>query len=692
MPKVVGFYGQISRIIWEQKLTILLFCNKIIVKVKQGQVSEIFSIYRYMVRLMKKYLKMLSIPSLLVGDTIIACLSAYLGVFMRFDGRVPQEYLNNILQFGLTCSLVIIILGIIAGCYYNIWERASISEMVKQTTVVTLAYLMMIFFNYSLEINIPDTSIISAAFFTLFGTLALRLLTRFHNWLSSQLKRTQNSGKNRVLIIGAGEAGILLAKNLINKPQNERIPIGYIDDNKKLWNQWVNGLPVFGGREMLKNVIIRQRINEVVIAIGEVDKSVVQDLFEKCKSVKCKLKRYDTMQPIDENDINKVNIREVGVEELLGRDPVKMDMKDVKNFIGGKVVMVTGGAGSIGSEICRQVLALHCKQLVIFDFHENGLFEIDKELSRQYSRSKYELVLGSIRDVKRLDSVFDQYRPEVVFHAAAHKHVPMMEWNPFEAVKNNIIGTLNVARKADEYKVQKFILISTDKAVNPPNIMGATKRVAELCLQITNAKSETEYAAVRFGNVLGSNGSVVPFFKEQIAKGGPVTVTHPDIKRYFMTIPEAVQLVLQAGAMANGGEVFVLDMGVPVKIYDLAVTLIQLSGLEPGKDIKIEFTGLRPGEKLFEEISLSDEEVSKTANNKIFVMKNSEYSYVKLSHQIELIQRYVEKGQKDPAFQTIHELVPSYNYREYTKPEIKSMPIKGIDIKNRLTVSESATW
>jgi Predicted nucleoside-diphosphate sugar epimerases len=641
---------------------------------------------------MKKYIKMFLIPGLLIGDIVIACLSAYLGVFIRFGGMIPLQYINSILQFGLTCSILLIVFGILVGSYYNVWERASISEMVKQAIVVALAFLLMVFFNYILEMDMPGTSIFTAAFFTLFGTLTLRLLTRFYQWLHSLFKRTQNSGKNRVLIIGAGEAGILLAKNLINKPQNERIPIGYIDDNNKLWNQWINGLPVFGGREMLKNVIIRQRINEVVIAINEVDKSVIQDLFEKCKSVKCKLKRYDTMQPIDENDINKVNIREVNVEELLGRDPVKMDMQDVKNFIGGKVVMVTGGAGSIGSEICRQVLALNCKQLIIFDFHENGLFDIDKELARQYSRTKYELVLGSIRDVQRLDYVFEEYKPEVVFHAAAHKHVPMMEWNPFEAVKNNIIGTLNVARKADEYKVQKFIMISTDKAVNPPNIMGATKRVAELCVQITNAKSETEYAAVRFGNVLGSNGSVVPFFKEQIAKGGPVTVTHPDIKRYFMTIPEAVQLVLQAGAMANGGEVFVLDMGVPVKIYDLAVTLIQLSGLEPEKDIKIEFTGLRPGEKLFEEISLSDEEVSKTANNKIFVMKNTEYSFVKLSHQIELIQKYVEKEQKDSAFAMVHELVPTYNYREYTIPEIKSLPLKSIDMKNRIAVSESTTW
>lgn len=643
-----------------------------------------------MVKLMKKYLIILSIPGLLFGDTLIACISAYLSVLIRFDGQIPSQYTNSIFPFGITCALLLIIFGIVAGCYYNIWERASVSEVLRQTGVVAAAYLLFLIINRSLDIKVPGGSIFASAFFSLFGTAGLRLMARMYKWLTVIFKWKQNTGKCRILIVGAGEAGIALARNLINKPQNERIPIGYIDDNSMLWNQWLTGLPVFGGREILKGVIIRHRIHEVIIAVKNIDKNVIQDIFEKCQTAKCKLKRYDTLKPVDEYDVNKVNIREVNVEELLGRDPVHMDMSVVKSFIGGKVVMVTGGAGSIGSEICRQVLDLGCRQLIIFDFHENGLFEIDKELSIKFSRLKYELVLGSIRDVQRLDAVFGHYRPEVVFHAAAHKHVPMMEWNPFEAVKNNIAGTLNVARKADEYKVKKFILISTDKAVNPPNIMGATKRVAELGLQIINVKSQTEYAAVRFGNVLGSNGSVVPFFKEQIAKGGPVTVTHPDIKRYFMTIPEAVQLVLQAGAMAIGGEVFVLDMGVPIKIYDLAVTLIKLSGLEPDKDIKITFTGLRPGEKLFEEISLSEEEVSKTANNKIFVMKNSEYSFVKLSHTIDQILRYEAKEQEDMAFAAIHELVPSYNYKVYKKPEMNIRPLKEIEmsIKNKMAKEE----
>lgn len=635
---------------------------------------------------MKKFLKIFSIPALLIGDTVITLLSSFFGIFVRFEGKIPDNMFESLFSFGVTASLLMIVFGIIAGCYYNNWERASVGEVLKQFLVVSVVFFILSILNRIMELHIPGSSVFISAILILSGTIGIRMISRFYHWGLVLLRKAQNSGDCRILIIGAGEVGISLARNLVNKPKNGMIPVGYIDDNSKLWNRWLSGLPVFGGREMLKGVILRHKINEVIIAIHDLEKSAIQDIFEKCKATKCKLKRYDTMHQVDEYDINKVNIREVGVEELLGRNPVRMDMNDVRSFLGDKVVMVTGGAGSIGSELCRQVLSYGCSQLIIYDFHENGLFEIDKELSMKYSRSKYELVLGSIRDSARLDTVFSQFKPEVVFHAAAHKHVPMMEWNPFEAVKNNILGTMNVARKADEYKVKKFILISTDKAVNPPNIMGATKRVAELCLQLINTKSETEYAAVRFGNVLGSNGSVVPIFKQQIADGGPIRVTHPEIKRYFMTIPEAVQLVLQAGAMAFGGEIFVLDMGIPIKIYDLAVTLIQLSGLEPEKDIKIEFTGLRPGEKLFEEISLSEEEVSKTPNNKIYIMKQQTYNFTKLEYQIDLLIRLASKDNEKQALIAIQELVPTYNYREYKKPEMAILPLKSVDVKKPVVI------
>jgi FlaA1/EpsC-like NDP-sugar epimerase len=629
--------------------------------------------------MIKKYIKMFSIPSLLMYDTISVFISVYIGLLIHFGGQIPSEYLLQIVSFGTICALFMIIFGIIFGSYYNIGKRAGTIEIVRHTAAIACVYLTFSLTGQIHEIVMPVGVVFLTAFATLFFTLGIRLVNQLLKWIDVNIKWTQNSGKYRVLIIGAGETGISLARNLINKPQNEKIPIGYLDDNRRLWNNWILQLPVFGGCEMLKSIIIRYKINEVVIAIKDIEKSTLRNIFEKCNEAKCKLKRYDLSKPLDDYDVNKVNIKEVSVEELLGRDPIKTDMRGVKNFISDKVVMVTGGVGSIGSEICRQVIALGCSKLIIFDFNENGLFDINTELSKEYDKTKYELVLGSIRDINRLDYVFKKYRPQVVFHAAAHKHVPMMELNPYEAVKNNIIGTINVARKSDEYDTDSFILISSDKAVNPPNIMGATKRIAELAIQIIEIKSKTKFATVRFGNVLGSNGSVVPLFKKQIEYGGPVTVTHPDMERYFMTIPEAVQLVLQASSMSKGGEIFVLDMGKPIKIYDLAVLLIQLSGLEPEKDIKIEFTGLRPGEKLFEEISMSDEEVNITAYEKIFVLKNGKHNYIKLSYLIEKLVNYVDEEQERLAFSTIHDLVPSYVNEDFVKLETKRISTIELD-------------
>jgi len=568
-------------------------------------------------------------------------------------------------------ALLLIVFCVIAGCYFNIWERASISEMVRQIIAVTATYIAVYFINSIMDMHIPRGAILIALFVCMFGTVGLRMSFRIAVWGISQFKLTKTEKINRILIIGAGQAGTFLANHLFAS-KDGRTPIGFIDDNVKLWNRWINGIPVYGGRESLSTVIRQQRVNEVIIAVEKADKAFIRDVFEKCKSMKVRLRRYETLHVIDENDLSKVTIRDVDVEELLGRDPVQLNMDAVKSYIEGMTVLVTGGAGSIGSEICRQVMEYGCKKLIIFDFSENGLFDIDNEISARFGKGRHETVLGSIREPNRLDEVFEEYKPDVVFHAAAHKHVPMMEINPMEAIKNNVFGTLNVAKAADKHKVKKFILISTDKAVNPPNIMGATKRIAELCIQMVGAVSKTEFAAVRFGNVLGSTGSVVPFFKKQIANGGPVTVTHPEIKRYFMTIPEAVQLVLQAGAMARGGEIFVLDMGEPVKIVDLARTLIQLSGLEPDKDIKIEFTGLRPGEKLFEEINLSEEEVSKTENNKIFVLNQGKQNYIKITHQIETLRRHLKSSNIQAVFKTVHDMVPTYQFlpeQDENKPE-----------------------
>lgn len=618
---------------------------------------------------MKRFIKLFSLPGLLITDILIALFSAYAGIYIRFDGNIPVEYLQYIPVFWLLSSFILIIACIITGCYFNVWERAGISEMLRQVAAVLLTYTTVYILNNFVELHIPRGAILVSTFICMFGTVGVRLSVRIGIWGISHLKQNTRGKINRILIIGAGQAGTFLSNYLFSS-KDGRTPIGFIDDNVQLWNRWINGLPVFGGRESLRTILKQQRIHEVIIAVEKADKEFIRDVFKKCQSVKCRLKCFELLHEIEENDLSKATIRDVVVEELLGRDPVQFNMDAVKSYIYGRTVLVTGGAGSIGSEICRQVLDYGCRKLIIFDFNENGLFEIENELSPLHGRNKFETILGSIREPDRLEEVFSRFNPDVVFHAAAHKHVPMMELNPLEAIKNNVFGTLNVAKAARNHNVKKFILISTDKAVNPPNIMGATKRIAELCIQMMDTISDTKFAAVRFGNVLGSIGSVVPLFKHQIAQGGPVTVTHPEIKRYFMTIPEAVQLVLQAGAMAKGGEIFVLDMGEPIKIVDLARTLIQLSGLEPDKDIKIEFIGLRPGEKLFEEINLSDEEVSKTSNDKIFVLKQGDHNFIKVSHLVQMLDKQIFSSSPETAFQIIHELVPTYyNQSEIAKAE-----------------------
>jgi len=614
---------------------------------------------------LKRYLKFFSLPGLLMTDILISLFSAYAGFFIRFDGNIPQEYLQHIPVFGFLSSLILIFACIITGCYYNVWERAGISEMIRQVTAVLISCVSVYIINNLIDMHIPRGAILVAAFICMFGTVGVRLSVRIGIWGISHLKQNNKGKINRVLIIGAGQAGTFLSNHLFTG-KDDRMPVGFIDDDVKLWNRWINGLPVFGGRESLRTIIKQQRIHEVIIAIEKADRELIRDVFDKCQAMKCRLKRFELLHDVDKNELSKAAIRDVNAEELLGRDPVQFNMEEVKSYIYGMTVLVTGGAGSIGSEICRQVLDYGCKKLIIFDFNENGLFDMENELYPIHGHNKFGTILGSIRESNRLEEVFSRFKPDVVFHAAAHKHVPMMENNPLEAIKNNVFGTINVAKAAHRHNVKKFILISTDKAVNPLNIMGATKRIAELCIQLINTFSDTSYAAVRFGNVLGSNGSVVPLFKHQIAQGGPVTVTHPEIKRYLMTIPEAVQLVLQAGAMATGGEIFVLDMGEPIKIADLARTLIQLSGLEPDKDIKIEYTGLRLGEKLFEEMNLSDEKVSRTSNDKIFVMKQGDHDFNNISHLVRKLHKQVLSSNLESVIQTVRELVPTYNNQSET--------------------------
>jgi FlaA1/EpsC-like NDP-sugar epimerase len=617
---------------------------------------------------MKKTLKIVTLPGLFLTDILFSLAAVIVGIAMRFDGQFAPQYVEIIPLFWAMTAVGLVGFGMLFGCYFNVWENASVNELVRQVMAVLATHVAIYVLNGTFDLGMPRGVIMAAFMVLLFATLSVRLSARLVLWFVAYFRRNRsNPDAKRVLIVGAGDAGVFLAKRLFSQKDGNRQPVGFLDDNASLWNRWINGLPVFGGRRELADVVRRNGVKEVILAMKDADPELLKSLFASCQKLKVKVSRFDTLSQLDGESQNGARIREVSVEELLGREPVELDMEPVKALIQGATVLVTGGAGSIGSEICRQVLQWGCGHLVVFDFHENGLFDIGNELAAKYPATQYNLVLGSIRDECRLEEVFAKYKPSFVFHAAAHKHVPMMEWNPLEAVKNNIIGTWNVARKADAHGVRKMILISTDKAVNPTNIMGATKRCAELVMQMMDRQSDTEFAAVRFGNVLGSNGSVVPHFKKQIAEGGPVTVTHKDITRYFMTIPEACQLVLQAGAMARGGELFVLDMGTPVRIYDLAVALIQLSGLEPETDIPIVFTGLRPGEKMFEELRISGEDMSRTASNKIFVMAQEEGNVLRTVKHLEHLQKALGAESPEEVFTTVHEMVPTFEHGKNDK-------------------------
>ena len=487
--------------------------------------------------------------------------------------------------------------------------------------------------------------------------MAVTVIRRFGSYIGTMGKKCD---LERVIIMGAGDAGKYLADMLKADKTKRMYPVCFIDDNPALNGKVVKGLKVVGNRTLIPYAAQKYRARVVIVAIPFVDNSTIRDIFRLCSEAECSVKRFGSMTTFTADGLSKATINEINVEDLLGRDVVKLDLRSVSEYIAGKVVMVSGGAGSIGFELCNQILNYQAKLVVIFDINENKLFETEVELSQKYPKTQFVTCIGSIQDRARLREVFELYRPQIVFHAAAHKHVPMMELNPQEALKNNVMGTLYMVEMAIKYKVDRFTLISTDKAVNPTNIMGATKRVAEMLIQRANAWGSTRFSAVRFGNVLCSNGSVVPLFKKQIQAGGPVTVTDKNIKRYFMTIPEAVQLVLEAGAFAKGGEIFVLDMGEPVNIYDLAVSMIRLSGLQPGKDIRIEITGLRPGEKLFEEISLSDEIVTKTANERIFVLKANDNPPVVFESEFDKLCQYIDNRDFSSAFNKVGVLVPTF--------------------------------
>lgn len=531
-------------------------------------------------------------------------------------------YFNNIVGFVFIKLLVFALFKL----YHNLWKYASIRELSQLITSIIIANILVTIFWNVQGVCFPRGLYVLITLFDMALIGGFRLSYRIFKALISEGIFVDRN-KKRVMVIGAGDAGVMVIKELRHHTQLSSVPVALIDDDSKKLGTRINGVPVVGQRSHIYSSAIKYNIDEIIIAIPSASKKVIRRIVKECNKTKCKIKILPGIYELIDGKVNISKLRDVKIEDLLGREQINLDIDSISEYLENKVVLVTGGGGSIGSELCRQIAKYKPKELIILDIYENNAYSLQNELNLLYNckenrkegcKLNLKVIIASIRDKERIDEIIKDNKPEVIFHAAAHKHVPLMENNPKAAVNNNIFGTLNVVRSADKYGVRKFVLISTDKAVNPANIMGATKRICEMIVQSINSISKTEFVAVRFGNVLGSNGSVIPVFKKQIAQGGPVTVTHPDIIRYFMTIPEAVQLVLEAGGMAKGGEVFVLDMGEPVKILSLAEELIRLSGLEPYEDISIEITGLRPGEKLYEELLLS-EDVASTEHEKIFI-------------------------------------------------------------------------
>lgn len=591
---------------------------------------------------------------LVVYDLITVNLSCFLALWLRFDCRfsaIPATYWNNFLKFLPVYSVVCIIVFFCLKLYRSLWRFASCSELVR---VLAATGITTVF-------QIAGTAVwfgfmpISYYFFGAVIQFALLLGVRFsYRFVLLERERWRSSRSTtggRVMLIGAGSAGQMILRDLKRARETDDHVCCIIDDNPNKWNRYIDGIPIVGGRDDILSNVEKYHIDKIFVAIPSASAAEKRDLLNICKETDCELKNLPGMYQFVTGEVTASAMKNVAVEDLLGRDQIQVDMGEIFRFLRDKVIMVTGGGGSIGSELCRQIAGHGPRRLIIFDVYENNAYDIEQELRGRYPDLDLVVLIGSVRDSKRLDSVFATYRPQVVYHAAAHKHVPLMETSPCEAIKNNAIGTYKTAYVATKYGCERFVLISTDKAVNPTNIMGASKRLCEMVVQTFDrmiregrtadlpllhahtadedgsmrslsemgATAHTEFVAVRFGNVLGSNGSVIPLFKKQIAKGGPVTVTHPDIIRYFMTIPEAVSLVLQAGVYAKGGEIFVLDMGAPVKIDTMARNLIKLSGFKPDVDIRIEYTGLRPGEKLYEEKLMAEEGLKTTPNRLIHI-------------------------------------------------------------------------
>ena len=591
-----------------------------------------------MYEFLEKYLprdKRVRMGILMAADVLALCLASFLGLFVRFDlniSKIPPEYARAALEFLPYYILASLVIFFLARMYSTMWSVAGVREALHVVAACGLASLVQIAGMMLLQLSVPRSFFLVSFAALCAEELGIRLSYRV---VISLFGNHSKKAAKRIMIVGAGTSGSVILKEMTTSSLVNGCVVCFVDDDRNKAGKFLNGVPVAGNRNDIPRLAEEYKIDEIYIAIPSASAKERKAIIEICRETGCQVKILPGIYQLINGEVSIAKLRNVEIEDLLGRDPIRVNLDEIMGYVSGKVVLVTGGGGSIGSELCRQVASHNPKQLIIFDIYENNAYDIQLELKEKYPDLDLVVLIGSVRNTHRIETVFEQYRPDIVYHAAAHKHVPLMEDSPNEAIKNNVFGTYKTAKAADKYGTKRFVLISTDKAVNPTNIMGASKRMCEMVVQMMNARSKTDFVAVRFGNVLGSNGSVIPLFKKQIEQGGPVTVTHPDIIRYFMTIPEAVSLVLQAGAYAKGGEIFVLDMGEPMKILDLAKNLIRLSGYEPDVDIPIIFTGLRPGEKLYEELLMDEEGLQDTPNKLIHIGKPIEFDMERFEEQLE---------------------------------------------------------
>lgn len=612
--------------------------------------------------------KFIRVVCLVIADAMLINAAAFLALFVRFEFDFEQlrqsGYMDGLVTYSRLNTLGSLLIFYLMKLYDSLWEFASTAELVRVFIASVISAGVCVVGMMMLKISMPRSFVLLYAGALTALCSALRLLYR--ELRRARMRSHGGIGQKRTMLIGGGQAGSMVLREFQFSAHSENNVVCIIDDDRSKHGSYMRGVKIVGGRDDILHMAEKYGVEEIVLAIPSASRRERLDILDICHLTGCSLRTLPGLYQLANGEVSIQSIKHVDIEDLLGRDTVKTDLNEVKAYVQDKVVLVTGGGGSIGSELCRQAAAMGPKQLIVFDIYENNAYDLQMELRHRHPELDLVVLIGSVRDETRVNNIFAKYHPDLVCHAAAHKHVPLMEDSPFEAIKNNVFGTYNVARAADRFGTQRFILISTDKAVNPTNVMGASKRICEMVVQTVNERSKTEFVAVRFGNVLGSAGSVIPLFRKQIKEGGPVTVTHKEVIRYFMTIPEAVQLIFQANAYANGGEIFVLDMGEPVKIDNLARNMIRLSGFEPDVDIKIEYTGLRPGEKLYEELLMSGEGLKKTKNDLIYI--GSEVDFDKAEFEENLMElKAINETSEWALRDKIAQIVPTYHIPEHQK-------------------------